>query len=237
MHADELKIQGRLQAIWLKAQHTVMGINSGAHLRPKDHTKAFTYSSSTPETTTFDFEAITFKLPERGENSALDLYIVISGNIVIRRSSASAASLQTDSFKTIAAYFKYKNGQANHTCGMHHDFDLQTPRHPFFHSQFRDYPELWPVAATEFKLDAQVNNFMQNILGTVRIPTAQLDIFSLFAQVFADHLLHKNSPKDAYGHFNSFLSHANGLQGAAFQLPKLANIQTAHCYRAHHWYP
>jgi hypothetical protein len=75
------------------------------------------------------------------------------------------------------------------------------------------------------------------MLRNVRVPTAQMDVFSLFVELCADHLLYEQSGPEEREAFNSLLHRSAFCRGAALRLPQLATEEARACYRARHWYP
>ena len=239
MQADQLAIYQSLTKQWNFTLSKLQGMNGSAQLLPKDEHQVFRLDPASIENITkFDFGPILLRLPERGDNMNLNLFVACDGHLSFRQDcSKQAGNPVTDSFATRAGYFRYKNGQAHHVYGVHYDFALDEFGHPVFHSQFRDFPGFWAPLAAEFKLNGSVVNSVEEVLGTVRVPTAQMDMFSVLLQLFADHLLFKNSEKGVRSHFQNLLSKGPKLEGAGYQVDRLSTNEAIRCYRAPHWYP
>jgi hypothetical protein len=75
------------------------------------------------------------------------------------------------------------------------------------------------------------------MLSTVRLPTAQLGVFSVLLQVFADHLLPDKSAKEVKAAFNSLLDRAATPQDAGHRTPRFKTEDVAVCMSSRHWYP
>jgi hypothetical protein len=48
----------------------------------------------------------------------------------------------------------------------------------------------------QYGIEGGVSDCLAGVLKTVRLPTAQMDMFSLFLQLCADHLLYSGSGKE-----------------------------------------
>ena len=98
-------------------------------------------------------------------------------------------------------------------------------------SSFSDY------IAERYQVDVPVRDPVKDLIRTVRLPVAQMDVFSLFVQLCADHLMSATSGPEERDAFNALVQNGGFCQGAGFQIARLATDEARTCYRARHWYP
>jgi hypothetical protein len=187
----------------------------------------------------FEIRPVVFSLPERGyHHESRELFVVVKGDLSFSRQDfVDTGKLVTKTFGTQVAYFRRASHALIHVYGAHYDFAVDELGHPAFHAQMRSFQELSSHVLAQYGYDGEVDDLVKGVLKTVRTPTAQLDAFSLFVQICADHLLYDQSGPEAKAAFNSLLEKSKFCQGAAGQLPRLATEEARHCYRARHWYP
>jgi hypothetical protein len=77
---------------------------------------------------------------------------------------------------------------------------------------------------------------VQPLLRNVRTPSAQMDIFSVIAQICADHLIHEKSGIEVRQAFAKMRSECNFFIGAAHRMTYLNADVAPICYRSTHWY-
>ena len=82
----------------------------------------------------------------------------------------------------------------------------------------------------------QPSNAIDGILRTVRVPTAQMDVFSVVLQVCADHLIMQGSAPEVADAFKKIVEACGFFGGAGYRVTELSNEGAAACYRSMHWY-
>jgi hypothetical protein len=185
----------------------------------------------------FEFRPLVFKLPERGGAASPDLFVVVCGLMDFDRAACrDDDELQVRSFATQVGYFRHRGGVLSHVYGAHYDFAPDEVGHPAFHAQIKSFEWLAAEVRNRYGITAPVCDEVKKILRTVRIPTAHLDIFSVFLQLCADHLMRKDSGLEEKAAYNSLLEDGAFCQGAASRIARLSNEEAAHCYRSRHWY-
>jgi hypothetical protein len=239
MDPESTSILQRLVNQWEEVNIALSRMNSAATVRPYGGWAVFRPPTSAPrDNITFDFGPAVFNLPERASHVDADLFVVVSGQIAFRRGLYKDQKLlATDSFSTRAAYFRLKGNGADHIYGAHYDFSLDELGHPVFHAQMRSFVDMWESVIEQYNIDVAPADKVLGILQTVRLPTAQMDIFSFFLQLCADHLLFSKSGKEEREAFNTLLTTSSSIRGAAFQTERLSTEDARSCYRARHWYP
>lgn len=238
MTADELTMRRILLDQWDTLQRGLKELRYSAEILPSDGYSVIKHqSTSISEPACFTLEPSVFKLPERAYSGTLDIYVVIQGLMEFDRTIwTNEKKLQTVKFSTRAAYFRHKKGNLEHIYGAHYDFTTDQVGHPVFHAQMNSLQEYYEFVNTRFGTAAPVLDFMGNILRTVRLPSAQMDFFSLFLQLIADHLLYEDSNSLEIDVFNNLVKKGMSLQGAGSRVPSLSTAKAAECYRSTHWY-
>lgn len=228
----------RLVDEWGEVKTALGRLNSTATVRPENGWNVFRAVPGTAgEVVGFDFGPVVFNVPERATDVSANLFVAVAGRLAFRRSEFNTEKvLVTDSFTTKAAYFRKKNDNADHIYGVHYDFALDELGHPVFHCQMRNYPEMWASVNKHYGIDGHVTDCLNGILKTVRVPTAQMDVFSFFLQLCADHLLFRNSGRDERVAFNSLVEKSSFIRGAGYRAARLTSGAAGSCYRACHWY-
>ena len=230
----------RLVTQWGHVQAEITRLQPTAEVRPDNGYDVFRYVETGSATVAkFDLLPVVFNLPERADDHKVDLFVVVKGWLSFGREEYSERDiLATHDFATQVAYFKRTPKALTHVYGAHYDFSLDHVGHPVFHGQMRSYPELAEHVKQSYGInDDGLVDCVKGLLRTVRVPTAQMDVFSLFVELCADHLLYEKSGPEEKDAFNSLLRRSVFCQGAAFQLPQLATEEARMCYRARHWYP
>lgn len=230
---------------WTALIAAIGKLNSGVTVRPVDGWTNF--KPVVGGTGEFELKPVVFKLPERVRPSVrssllsqvtLNLYVVVDGTISVRRDDGDHKVLVTQGFKTQVAYFRESRGKLSHVYGAHCDFALNEIGHPVFHSQLRSFAEHSRHVRENYNGVGvnEAKDLVNGLLQNVRIPTAQMDVFSVFLQLCADHLVGKSSGEQERQVFDELVKENRFLRGAASQVPQMASPVAASCYRANHWY-
>jgi hypothetical protein len=229
----------RLVTQWGHMQAELTRLQSTAEVRPENGYDVFQFwETGSTTVATFELLPVVFNLPERGDDHNNDLFVVVKGRLSFDRKEYSERDiLATHDFGTQVAYFRRTSAGLNHVYGAHYDFALDEIGHPVFHGQMKSYLDLADHVKTQYSVQGDVTDLVNGLLRNVRVPTAQMDVFSLFIELSADHLLYEKSGPEEKDAFNSLLNRSVFCQGAAFQLPRLGTEEARTCYRARHWYP
>jgi hypothetical protein len=108
--------------------------------------------------------------------------------------------------------------------------------HPVFHVQFGSQLSFGESVKNVFRIEDDIIDCIGNILGTVRIPSAQMDVFSIITQICADHLMGENSGPEVKRAFRKIREECDFLVGAAHRMQFLNEQPAIGCYRSTHWY-
>lgn len=229
----------RLVGEWDEVSTALARLNAVAEVRPSDGWSVFhPVAGPVTDIVGFNFGPAVFNVPERATHVSADLFVVVDGRLAFRRDLFNREDiLATDSFSTRAAYFRRNGNHSDHIYGAHYDFALDECGHPVFHCQMRSFAEMWGAVNKNYGIGGDADDRVKGILQTVRVPTAQMDVFSFFLQLCADHLLFRNSGRDERAAFNLLLEKSSFIRGAGYQASRLASGAAGSCYRACHWYP
>lgn len=85
-----------------------------------------------------------------------------------------------------------------------------------------------------FEVEGACTDHVEGIFKTVRIPTAQMDLFALLMQLAADHLMSERSSQEDRNTFKELGDSNRKMKGAGYLWPSLE--QAPKCMRAVHWY-
>ena len=225
---------------WQGFDEDVSGLSGLASIEPRDGWSVFSYAGNEGSSANFELHPIVVNMPERAAGIVCDLFVVVKGRLSIDRNHfETEGKIRTLNFATKAAYFRLKEATLVHVYGAHYDFALNEVGHPVFHGQMRSFREFADVIKTRhYGLEeANVTDLVDGILKTVRLPSAQMDVFSFLLQLVADHLLSRDSSEDDKTRFRELLERSKFIQGLGSQLPRLQAPPANFCYRAVHWYP
>lgn len=228
-----------LHSAWTKKIHGMRQMDAAANVLPQNPYEVFGVEEGpTDEWVTLNCGPAVFELRERA-GAKRKIYVVVKGSISVQESNARGGPLQTMCFTTNVAYFRAKRDRLEHVYGVHYDMDMRGGGHPVFHAQLGPVAELAGAIRDRFHVDGIVCNRVRPILRNVRTPTAQMDFFSVFTQLCADHLMSlelRNSSGQVTEAFKAVRRACNCLRGAAHRLSYLNGGEAPECYRSSHWY-
>lgn len=230
-------IQRRLVKNWESTKSSLQKLKSFASVKPEDGWSIFNRPNACRDQVEFDVEPIVFNLPERHYHTTANLYVVIRGRLCIAMDDSDEGCLVTRSFASEVGYFLRRMDRIRHLYGAHYDFVLDDPRHPVFHAQLKSYCQLFEFVQDKFNIEGELEDFMRGVHSRVRVPCAQMDIFSIFLQICADHLMSSQVGPEERRAFNELVKNNEFLKGAGSQASRLASEAAVSCYRALHWYP
>jgi len=238
MDRESGSIHQALVRAWQNVKMTIERLHGSATVKPNDLQEVLQVMDRSDERLIwFEVRPIVFQLPERGDASSTDLFVVVSGCLAFDRAAfRERRLLLTRSFSTEVGYFRHAGTTLKHVYGAHYDFALDEVGHPVFHGQMKSFRDFATHIAERYRVTHDVDDLVIGILKTVRVPSAQLDIFSVFLQLCADHLLHNESSTEDLAAFNDLLEKSAFCRGAAYQVPRLMEEEARQCYRALHWY-
>lgn len=169
-------------------------------------------------------------VPERANSSDANLYVVVEGTLDL---DPTCDDLVTTGYQTNFAYFRVRDNEAAHVFGGHFDFGPGALAHPWAHMQLKSQKRLFGSAQDQFHGIGSVTveaDPMQDVLGRVRTPTAQMDCLSFLLQVCADHLVYEGSSDRIRTRFHNLSATCTPLKG--YPNPEAG----CDCLRSPHWY-
>jgi hypothetical protein len=232
------KIQRTLISHWDALKLCVTRLNASASVYPEDGYSILKHRSSKNGVATFEIEPILVNVPERASDSSLNLFVVVRGLMEIDRDHFEASgALRTSQFATEAGYFRLRANELVHVYGAHYDFAGNEVGHPVFHAQMKSFADFGEVIKARYSAEELLlEDGMKAILKTVRLPSAQMDVFAFLLQLVADHLLSRDSSDDDKTSFCELVRDSKRMQGAAFGIARLQVPPASLCYRSAHWY-
>lgn len=236
MTKNALTVENRARAAWDKAVVCLTKIRQSSVVRPTGSEIFKVTTNEDDQEIKLSANPIVFKVSERPGNPVPNLYIVVEGWITFADQAGQIASFQTTDFGTKVAYFRHKNNRFNHIFGVHYDMDKRDYRHPVFHAQLNSFTSYINHVEDLFPQECQLDDSMGGVLRSVRIPTAQMDVFSVLIQICADHLIGQQPAPATTTAFESMRSAASFFIGAGSMINYLSNPPAASCFRSYHWY-
>lgn len=224
---------------WTHVVAAIPKLYSSADIQPSDLNSVLRIRDvqDDPEAVAFALEPVVIKVPET-KKASRELFVVVRGRFSFHREEfTDNGALVTHSFGTEVGYFVRDGGSLVHVFGVHYDFSPRQLAHPAFHAQLQSFAELAVSVQSLYRFEAQLVDRVTAILRTVRVPTAQMDVFSVFLQVCADHLLHSGSTREERAAFDTLLEHTAFCVGAGWRVERLVRPEAGKCYRSRHWYP
>jgi hypothetical protein len=238
MDTVDANIRFAIATHWESFVAGVQSLSSSVDIRPPDITFNLFPFDENEQTSNFELRPVVLVLPERADHTETNLHVVVSGTISIDRDHFQEhKTLRTVKFQTRVAYFRLKPaaGVLEHVYGAHYDYEANAAAHPVFHSQVKSFADM-RVHINGYD-DLQFQDHLERILTRVRVPTAQMDFFSLVVQLVADHLISAASGESEIEIFLALINKSKNVQGAGHLIPRLGTEPAIQCYRAAHWYP
>jgi hypothetical protein len=241
-YSREIKrIQNELQKAWGDVLTAITKMRPNSQIRPRNATDVFVGPAGDSKESKFDVAPVVFNVPERADgraNRKSNLYIAVSGWICFGDPLTPGDPRTTLRFATRVGYFRAKEGHLIHVYGVHYDMEDEVPGHPVFHAQMCSQAEHFATAVWKhFNLPFDgKDDLVAGLLRNVRIPTAQMDVFSVITQIGADHLVSETSSPEVQAAFEKLREACGFFVGAAGRIPYLNSRPATHCYRSTHWY-
>jgi hypothetical protein len=232
----------RMSSQWDDLRTEIERMQATAEVYPENGNEVFKPIAAPATSVGFEIGPVVFNLPERANSTSIDLFVVVGGRLSFdRRLFQSSHQLVTDSFASHIGYFRGKSRTLTHVFGAHYDLARNEVGHPVFHAQLKSFSNQYAEVVRKYFNsrfgDDEVDDPVKRLLRTVRVPTAQMDVFSIFVQLCADHLLSKDSGSEEKRAFNSLLRKGEFCQGAAFRAAGPNDPEAPQCFRSRHWYP
>ena len=212
---------------WRKVVSGLQSLGRGSAIHPPNpHSVFFLEGHSNTGPIRLRVDPILLKLPERANDAARNLYVVLEGYLAFNRPANVLTPLATCDFGTRIGYFRHKpaHGRLDHVYGAHYDLDTSGSAHPVCHAQFASYLHFGQQLVNQFHLPHATDS-VSSVLRTVRSPTAQMDVFSVLRQLCADHLVGENPGPSVLHRFRAISTDCMVAQ------PIRPHVESSH------WYP
>ena len=237
-HRVAWRVQQRVDAAWQAVVSGMKTMYPASVVRPVQPGDAFALDRSVgDDEVKFNILPIVLNVPERATRQDANLYVAITGWLSFIGPDFQTLPLKTKAFGTEVAYFRSKVGALEHVYGAHYDLDEGAAGHPVFHAQVS--PKVSMVSSVNDRFGKNFQNvadLVGGILGNVRMPSAQMDVFAVMLQICADHLIHAESPPNVIDAFHKMRAACEFFIGAAYRMPELNQPPATQCYRSTHWY-
>jgi hypothetical protein len=236
MNRDANHVFKQVLTAWDQLMVSMKKMYPATSVRPAGGYDVFSLDEGTPEEEVkFSIGPLVFNVPERAGRGH-DLFIVVKGWLSFEGANCREVPLKTRSFGTEVGYFRWKQDSLEHVYGAHYDLDETLPGHPVFHAQFSSRVDLAPSVRELYRVDDDVADLFSPKIRNIRIPTAQMDVFSTIVQICADHLVYRGVEQGVHDAFAEMCTINSFFLGAAYRMPYLNTLPATQCYRSAHWY-
>ena len=237
MNRDAWRVQREVETAWSRAMHHLRQISQSSIVRPQTPAQVFSLDANTVnDVVKLSVGPVVLHVNERPSRPGPNLFIVVTGWMSFEGPDFKATPFRTRDFGTEVAYFRVKQDRLEHIFGAHYDMDDSDYRHPVFHVQLASRTESSSHVRDLFSQNRKVMDNMDRVFRTVRIPTAQMDVFSVLTQVCADHLIGQQPAPATTSAFEGIKDAASFFIGAGHKFEFLRTAPAPSCYRASHWY-
>ena len=234
---NAFRVEKRARDAWDDAIYRLQKMSQATTVRPKSGAQLVILDQNgPPDVVNLNIGPVVFNIQERPDRHRLNLYVVVEGWLSFEWSNFKTLPFQTRNFGTKVAYFRSKPNQLEHIFGAHYDMDEKDFRHPVFHAQLTSQMAFRSYIQNHSQQNCQIVDHMNGIIRTVRIPTAQMDVFSVLMQLCADHLIGRNPGQEVTKAFQEMRTACSFFVGAAHKMNFLNTAPAASCYRSTHWY-
>ncbi len=237
MNQHAFRVEQKVHSAWNGVLDGLKQMNQASTVRPEVPSMVFKVDQCAPDDVVkLLVGPVVFNIPERANGQAANLFIVIKGWLTFEGPDFGNTPFKTGNFGTNVAYFRLKDSRLEHVFGAHYDMDEMRNGHPVFHAQFSSQINIGSSIKELFNRSDELVDHLEKILNRVRTPTAQMDVFSVFTQICADHLMWEQSAPEVQRAFEQTRSSCNFIVGAAHRLAYLNSKPAIGCYRSTHWY-
>lgn len=238
---EEFKAISKLEAMWSATYAQLKQMKMSAEVKPDNGWDLFKaiQDHDHPNEVCIGLNPMVINVPERADDTSMDMFIVLTGRMTFDRARLAADELLTLSFSTEAGYFRMRHdGSLRHEYGAHYDFSLNEAGHPVFHAQMKNMINFGSNIRDYLGDDQiRINDGIPNLLATVRLPCAQMDMFAFILQICADHLIAKSAQREVKVAFNELVITSTNIKGAAHRCAHVTRDAVRNCLRSYHWYP
>ena len=230
-------VRSNILSVWSSVQANIRKISSISVIRPSSCDEIFraTSGNSGGEIKVV-VTPVVFLVPERALHHTANLYVVVSGWIDFDTDLAEDRRLAIRSFGTKVAYVRSKVDSCEHIFGAHYDVERSDFGHPVFHAQVRPQMDLCSHVGDVFRSGSKVDNHIDKVIRSVRIPTAEMDVFSVFVQICSDHLIHGGLSDVQRKAFVRLCKSCSMFSGCSVGVRNFRSVSGLSGYRGSQWY-
>lgn len=208
----------------------------GSDVKPNDPFDVFRFQGIEERgVVSCEIGPVIFLVPERASAGGKNLYVGVKGRVRLIP-LVDGDRLRMTCFSTSVGYFRSQMGKLEHVFGIHYDMDESRFGHPVFHGQIAPQLDFVDPIKMHFRGEWNVCDRVGFIMRNVRVPSAEMDVFSVFLQICADHLIDKYSGRQARSAFSRMRDSCGLYLGAAERVSRLIRGIEEVCFRGSHWY-
>lgn len=205
-----------------------------AQVRPSDASTIFRYAQQ-GTTVHVDIVPTCFLVKEKPQSNTAKLFVTVAGSMNFQ--AADNDVLRIIHFATRVGYFKEIDASnLKHVYGIHYDYDDKTIAHPIFHSQMAPMAEFKDRINEAYHKNFDIaDDCVTPLLSNIRIPTAQMDVFAVFLQLFSDHFVNESSGRDALDAYRRSIELCSIFEGSG-SASCLKKAMDRRSFHSQHWY-
>lgn len=226
-------VKQALEITWTNLRSEMRKMTPFAEVRPANGFFKYTQDKTAVRV---DVAPVSFRLKEKPQADKAKLFVTVAGYMVFE--SAGEDSFRIIRFATRVGYFLEKTETLlKHVYGVHYDYDDKNVAHPVFHSQMAPMTGFMErINADYHRKFSETEDCVGQLLANVRIPTAQMDAFAVFLQLFSDHFVSSSSDSAAKAAYKKSGELCGRFHGACPDVPRLKNAIVRQSFRPQHWY-
>ena len=237
MNQTSQRVVRKVHEKWTDAVHSMRRMSSKVFIQPEGPHEVFpTVRDELNGVVNIEVAPTVFYVPERANARKANLYIVVSGQLSFVVDLNDSHSIRTTDFGTRVGYFRNKENCLEHIFGVHYDMDVSSKGHPVFHSQLGSLIEYGSSIEQRYGDNKEMVDCIEKVCKGIRIPTAQMDFFSVFVQICADHLLWRDSHEKVEQEFERTREICSFFTGSGHRISFLEGKSVIECFRSVHWY-
>ena len=238
MSDDVKQAKQRVSIAWNIVRSSISTIAYGSDIRPGTSNEIFKFTRNvTNNDIQIEVEPIVFMILERAPSPSKKLYICVEGRLDFYSPFLQNSRPSAKAFSTSVGYFRHHSDRLDHVYGVHYDFDEFSVGHPVFHAQMKPMMKFSENIHKQFHDNRNICDMVTPVLRNVRTPSAEMDIFSVFAQIIADHLIYDDIGDEVMKKFIDTLNACDFFAGVAQKLTNFNQVPPASNYRSPCWYP
>ena len=226
---------------WTKAFAEIRKLEHKVVIRPDSSTDIFKIVGANEDKVRLQIEPVVFHIPEKVHSKrGLRLFVVVEGAIEFTHLD-DQDDIHASWFGTRVGYFRTYESEVKHVFGIHFDLD-RTIGHPVFHGQMKSHIGFYGDVLKRFPgEDAAVlpTDCVNGVLSNVRLPTAQMDFFSVVLLICSDHLVNSaisRAGTKSRASYERIQEYCGAFRGYRNEHTGLRDMAEKGCVRSHFWY-